>query len=215
MAFEETMANCTEGSLPANANQRSAERLNLMIRAAKLIGPSGEFLCIIRDVSEAGIRVKALSALPDDEHLKLELANGSRFEIGRVWNNETEAGFRLNTPIDVPAFVAERSHHPKCAVRLRVECPATISANGVTTEAAICDISRQCARIRTTGQLALRQEVTLSAFGIGTLRATVQWRDRPFYGLVLREIFSLEELARTVAAIHLPQESNKMNRSVR
>ncbi len=209
------MANSTEGSLPAEINQRSADRLNLMIRAAKLIGPSGEFLCIIRDVSETGVRVKALSALPGDEHMELELANGSRFEISRVWHNETEAGFRFDAPIDVPAFVAERGKHPKRAMRLRVECPATISANGETTEAAICDISRQGARIRTSRPLALRQDVTLSAFGIGTLRATVQWRDRPFYGLVLREIFSLEELAKTVAAIHLPQDAGRLKRSSR
>ena len=45
------------------ADQRAAPRFTLLIRAAKLVSAQGEFVCVIRDVSETGVSVRRLQGL--------------------------------------------------------------------------------------------------------------------------------------------------------
>ena len=47
-----------------DAEQRTAPRFTLLIRAAKLIGPEGEYLCVVRDASESGVSVRLFHPLP-------------------------------------------------------------------------------------------------------------------------------------------------------
>ena len=47
--------------------QRTAPRFTLLIRTAKLLSSSGEYLCVIRDVSSEGIKVRTFHQLPDGE----------------------------------------------------------------------------------------------------------------------------------------------------
>src|SRR5690606_20786923 len=59
---------------PDFMDMREAPRFALLIRSAKLICDSGEYLCIIRDVSETGVRLRLFHPLPPDQLLTLELA---------------------------------------------------------------------------------------------------------------------------------------------
>ena len=48
---------------------RGAQRFTLLIRTAKLVCESGEYLCVIRDVSSTGVRLRLFHDLPaDDAH---------------------------------------------------------------------------------------------------------------------------------------------------
>src|SRR5690606_6832932 len=70
------------------AEQRRAPRFTLLIRSAKLTSPYGEFLCIVRDVSETGVSVRLFHPLPADVPLTLELPNGDRHPLERVWEDD-------------------------------------------------------------------------------------------------------------------------------
>ena len=48
---------------------------------AELICDDSEYLCIIRDVSATGVRLRIFHALPPSRTFQLELATGERFEI--------------------------------------------------------------------------------------------------------------------------------------
>src|SRR3569833_3043983 len=64
---------------------RDAPRFPLLIRTAPLISSSGEFLCEIRDASASGVCIRTFHPLPQGVQLTLDLPNGDKHAIERVW----------------------------------------------------------------------------------------------------------------------------------
>ena len=56
-----------------NDEFRTEPRISLMLRAAKLAGSKGEFLCILRDVSATGLKARLFHPLPSDSPFTIEL----------------------------------------------------------------------------------------------------------------------------------------------
>ena len=180
---------------------RGAQRFTLLIRTAKLVCESGEFLCIIRDVSATGLRLRLFHALPADGHMALELANGEVYFVERVWERDSHAGFRFATPIDVQAFIAEVSPYPRRQPRLRLQFPAVLSCEGQASVATVRDLSPQGARSETTRFLALSQRLKLEGDLFPAMIAKVCWRSGADYGLVFEQVFSLVAFAMLAAKL--------------
>lgn len=178
--------------------QRNAPRYTLLLRSAKLVDADGEYLCIVRDVSESGLKLRLFHPLPGSTHYVLENAGGQRFEVETMWEREDEAGFRFIQPIDVPHFIAEHGPFPKRPIRIRLRQQATIAIAGNIIPATILDLSREGARIETEPRLAIAQPLRLESKELPPLDATVCWRRHPAYGLVFRQVLSLPDLAQRV-----------------
>ena len=185
----------------SSQDMRGAERFALLIGGAKLIGETAEFLCVIRDVSETGLRIKLFHPLPAETRLAIELANGDFYFIERVWETEGEAGFRFAAPIDVAQFIAEDSLFPRRPLRLRLSVPALLTADKGATVVRLHDLSQHGACIEAARHLAIGQQIKLEPEGLPDLIANVCWRSLPEYGVVFKNSFAFDELARFAAAI--------------
>ncbi len=179
---------------PGSEN-RAAQRFALMLRTAKLIAKDGELLCIIRDISATGLKLKLFHCLPPERQLQLELANGSHYSITVVWERNSEAGMRFLKKVEVAAFMTEASPFPRRPLRLRTSLPARITAQGFKGMAVIQDISQHGARIQSSARLAVHQPLQLEVPGMPTLAGWVRWRRHPEYGLSFERGFKLDELA--------------------
>ncbi|MCT2397949.1 PilZ domain-containing protein [Novosphingobium mangrovi (ex Huang et al. 2023)] len=184
-------------------DKRAQPRVALLLRSAKLVGARGEFLCIVRDVSESGVKLRLFHPLVDVEDLWLEIATGERFSIAKIWEKEGEAGFRFVDAIDVERFIAEAGPHPKRPLRIELAYPAILSCAGSTFRATICDLSQQGAKIEAPQRLALGQSFRLESDILPEFDATVRWRREPFYGLVFRQRMSMSEFAEHVRQLQL------------
>lgn len=183
---------------------RNAPRFALMLRVAKLVADEGEFLCIIRDISATGLKLKLFHRLPPVAKLRLELANGSHYSLVVVWEGPGEAGVRFLNKVDVEAFMAEASPFPKRPLRLRISLPARIRARDMRGQAIIHDISQHGARIESGARLAVQQPLHLEVPGMPPLSGWVRWRRHPEYGLAFEHGFRLEELAKHAGRIFGP-----------
>jgi hypothetical protein len=191
---------------PAGAEKRGAERFALLIRTAKLVTEGGEFLCVVRDVSATGVRLKLSHPLPNISRMALEQANGDFHFIEKVWEADGHAGFRFSAPIDVHAFIAEPSPWPRRPVRLRVRLPGLLHADGGACAVRLTDISQAGGRIECPRHLAVEQRVKLEVAGLPQLIANVCWRSSPDYGLVFQQAFALPELARLTAELQMAED---------
>jgi PilZ domain-containing protein len=194
-------------TLQGGAELRGAPRFALMLRSAKLIAEGTEFLCIIRDVSETGVKLRLFHAAPRAEILMIETASGQHYPMQLVWEANGEAGFRFLQPIDVDAFVKESGPYPKRPLRLRVQHPAKVRMGNQSLDATILDISRQGARIAISTKLAIGQKFWLEAEELPLFEATVCWRRVPEYGLVFGQLMGLEELAQRAERMERPERS--------
>ena len=178
---------------------RVAPRFTLLIRTAKLISSSGEFLCVIRDASASGVSIRTFHPLPTGEQLTLELPNGDQHAIERVWEREGSAGFRFSVPVDIDRLLQNKSRYPKRPVRLKLQLPALISCHGTTAGVVIRNISQQGALVESPFRLAIDQRLRLEADNLPVIQASVRWRKDSDYGLVFDDTFQFSELAKLAA----------------
>ena len=177
------------------AEQRRAPRFTLLIRAAKLISPAGEFLCVVRDASETGVSVRLFHPLPPDVPLSLEMPNGDCLALERVWEEEGKAGFRFAKNVEIERIVESPSRFSRRAVRVNVEVPCDLLVGIRRIPGTIHNLSQQGAQIHTIEKLSLMQRVKVRADGMPEITGKVRWRRNDSYGLSFEDTFQFAELA--------------------
>ena len=189
---------------PDHSDQRAAQRFTLLIRNAKIVFPCGEFLCVIRDVSATGLRIKVFHALPDEQPEYLEMATGERYGVSVVWAEDGQMGLRFLEQQDVACLIREEGPYPKRSLRIMLQLPARLRAGGETSDATILNLSQYGANVECRERLAIEQQLILSARLLPDLDAKVRWRKGDQYGLSFHQTFSMDQLALLVARLQAP-----------
>lgn len=185
-----------EPALPEEtSDQRAAPRFTLLIRNAKIVYPSGEYLCVIRDVSATGLRIKTFHRLPDEEPHYLEMATGERYAIAPVWQGEQIAGLRFCEDQDVVSIIREDGPYPKRSLRIMLQVAATATSLGKSYPVTIENLSQYGARFDCADRLAIEQRIVLAGKHLPDIEAIVRWRKGAQYGVAFRRTFRIEELA--------------------
>ena len=185
-------------------DQRGATRYTSLIRSAKLICGSGEFVCVIRDVSSTGISLRTFHRLPSGDRMALELPNGEGYELQKVRTDGREGSFTFLTPVPVEKLIREAPDYPKRQLRLNIEMPIEVSCLTGRGQAITRNLSQQGACIDCDVPLAIAQTVKLTSGDLPEIRAKVRWRRAPEYGLVFDNTFSLSDFACMAASIQSP-----------
>ena len=187
---------------------RTAPRFTLLIRAAKLVSSQGEFVCVIRDVSETGVSVRLFHAMPKADPLELHMPSGGVYELCPVWERDNEAGFEFTSPVDVQRLINEAGEYPKRGLRLGLCFPITLSTLTQKCEGVVENLSQQGARFECDGLFAIDQSLRVSSPDGGSLfkevRAKVRWRRDRQYGVVFDDTFTLGDFARLAARLQAP-----------
>ena len=201
--------NANGASAPAGIDARGAQRFTLLVRAAKLIADGREYLCVLRDASASGIKVRMFHKVPPAHRYELELASGERLGMGLVWEDAGHAGFRFDQEVDVHHIVEERhSAFPKRPIRLGVGQPVMLGSGGLSYVATLRNISQAGACISSDHRLMLHQRVRIDAEGLAPIFAKVCWRNMPLHGLVFERSYAMEELASALQVLNTGPASN-------
>lgn len=194
-----------------DGEQRAAPRFTLLIRAAKLIlDGEREFLCVIRDASNAGLKIRLFDPLPDHhKSISVEMSNGDRYAVEIVWREGDFAGFRFVDTIDVEHLLDEgRGSFPKRQVRLRIQLDGVLHSGGEAVEVAFQNISQQGASIDCDKWLMMNELVRVETSALPAIYAKVRWRSHPRYGLLFEQTFKLDELAHIAAPLQPGENSD-------
>jgi hypothetical protein len=176
-----------------------------LIRSAKIVGRSGEALCILRDASAEEIRIKRFTPLPGDPELEIVLPNGQRHAIVPIWEDGDRMGFRFVEPIDIARLIGgEPTHLRKGEIGLNCLVPGVISCRSGECDVKIHDISQHGARIECALHLAMNERVQLVTDVLPPLMTTVEERRAPFYRLLFDRVFAFDELARMSGVVGPP-----------
>ncbi len=188
--------------LGAAADARHTDRTAApAMRAAKLLCESGEYVCLIREVSASGIKLVLFHDLPFISHAFLELANGEVYPMLGVWAAERQASFRFTQPIDPAELIAEPGAYPRRAIRLNLRASGMVFADGLLRQVGLRDISQNGARFESDTRFALGQILVLSLNAIPELTAWVRWRRGRSYGVVFDTGLRLDQLAAYALAL--------------
>lgn len=188
---------------------RAAQRYTLLIRAAKLVTSQGEFVCILRDVSESGLSVRLFHRVPTGEPIELHMPGGGVYELRLVWERRNEAGFEFVSNVDVARLINEAGTYPKRGLRLGVFFPIKLRTLTGRFEGVVENLSQQGARFECDGLFAIDQTLTLESPEAGgeffDIRVKVRWRRDHEYGVVFENTLSLRDFARLAARLQCPK----------
>lgn len=187
-----------------SVDARAAPRFTMLIRAARLVSGQGEFVCVIRDVSETGVSVRLFHHLPSCETMELHMPGGEFYTIKKVWAKGNEAGFEFLKPVDVSRLVHEAGEYPKRGLRLGMHFPVNVTTLSGSTEAFVENLSQQGARIECDTIFAIDQTLTIIGEDFKEVRAKVRWRRDRHYGLVFDDTYTLGDFARLAAQLQAP-----------
>jgi len=186
-----------------SSERRRSGRFALLIQAAKLVTESHEYLCIVRDASVDGLKIRHFGQFADCGHLKVELANGEAFPVELVWMDETYAGLQFNDPVDLSRIVSlSNGELPKRKLRLKTEAPADVGWEDRIAPAIVRNLSQQGAAIECRELMSKDQMIRLDIHGLSSLFAKVRWRRGTEYGLVFETTLSFEELAAAIVKLN-------------
>ena len=187
-------------------DKRDDQRHTLMLRTAKVVCQSGEYVCLVRDVSDSGVGLRFFHDVPEESRIFLELANGALYPIERVRTHAeadyTEAGYRFAAPVVLEQFLSEASQFAHRPIRLRLQVPVLLTVDGHDFHAMLADVSRCGAKVHIDRRLPLGAFARLDAVGLPLRFGHVRWRKDNDHGIVFQNAIPLEELAR---CLHLLQ----------
>lgn len=176
-------------------DRRGTSRFTILIRSAKLLDEDKEYLCVIRDVSEFGVKLRLYNEIPQGKTLGLELANGDRFAVRQVWSREGFGGFQFSGPVDLERLIeTESGPYPQRKLRLRTRIEGSIGWGDQSCPASLDNISQQGAAIRSDAHFAIDQLVRLDCPNLPTIYAKIRWRNQPHYGLIFEHTLPFEAL---------------------
>lgn len=184
--------------------QRAAPRFKTLIRAAKLVCGKGEFVCVIRDISETGVGLRCFHAVPKDPALALEMQNGEFYELEPVRADNLGASFRFLKRVPVDQLIRESGAFPRRQVRLNIAIPVTLRTLSGPVAAVTHNVSQQGCRVEVAVPLAIAQPLMVESAHLPGIRAKVRWRRDGECGLVFDDTFSLTDFAVHTARFQCP-----------
>lgn len=182
--------------------QRALPRFTLLIRTAKLIAPDGEFLCVVRDASQDGMKARVFRPVPENIPLVVEFGNGERHPVIKIWQDGDVAGFRFLHEVALDRLLADAPEGmQKRSVRLRVALPAVVTVARREVAATFRDISQHGACLHCDDHLAVNARIAIGCSVLPALEAHVRWRRAPLYGVIFTQTFRFDELAQLTAPL--------------
>jgi len=167
----------------------------MMLRRAKMVCQSGEYLCLIRDVSEGGIGLGFLHRVPPEKRTLLRLANDKVYPVERVWTEKRQGGYRFGCTVTLDEFLREETPHAPRPIRLNMPGMVRIRDGRNLLDTRLLDLS--CEGAKVTSPSALRENALLGfeLAGLPPQLAQVRWAEGGQYGLQFQHPLDSEELA--------------------
>lgn len=192
----------------SSGEARTAPRFTLLIRAAKLVSSHGEFVCVLRDVSDTGVCVRLFHRAPTGDPIELHMPGGGIYELRMVWERDNEAGYEFTRPIDVARLINEASEYPKRGLRIGVCFPIRLRTLSGRSNGVVENLSQQGARFESDGLFAIDQSLFIDSdeggIAFSDIRAKVRWRRSSEYGVVFDDTLTLSDFARLAARLQCP-----------
>ena len=179
----------------AMSEQREEPRTQLAPKGAKVVCQTGEYLCMVQDVSLLGAGLRFLHAVPPEPRILLQMPNGLTYPIERVWIGKRQAGYRFGCEVTLEEFTEEDCDFAARAIRLEISASARIGDGRKVREVSIENLSSQGARFNCDEDLPLNCLLGFDIRGLEKRLGQIRWRDGKTYGKQFQHALSEHELA--------------------
>lgn len=181
---------------PAPPTARS-QRLTTLLMVGRLIDPSGDHLCRVRNLSTGGMMVETTAPLAIGTAVRVELRNLNQVDGKVVWTRNQRAGIQFDTAQEVatllhaPEDTGQRPRSP----RLTASCSILLWHLGHTTAPELRDLSQSGCRLGMAHPLPDGAEVRITGPGLPPRHASQRWTGDGEAGFAFHMLLSFNELS--------------------
>ena len=180
---------------PAPPNRREGERHMTLYRVGSLsIGERRE-LCLIKNISAGGMKVRAYCPIPESTRLSVELKCGQPIAGSVSWVRDSNIGISFDQPIDVLDLLSTSLHGPRPRMpRIEVSSFVTIREGAMTYRLKTCDISQGGLKVQGETMIAPGSDVIVALPGLEALPGVIRWSEDRQMGLTFNRLLNLSLL---------------------
>jgi PilZ domain-containing protein len=179
--------------------RRREARYTLILRVGVLEQAGRSALCLVKNISSAGVQVKFYSKPAVDHPVALRVADEPPVHGRIVWVEGDVAGISFASELDGPTLLRVqqklRPNRRRTMPRVNVEAGATVRTGGRTCRAIVSDISSLGARLRTRSPLAMGNRAIVSLDDLPAINAYVRWSDGGESGLAFETAIPMQIIA--------------------
>ena len=181
------------------AERRNEKRYTLILRVGVLEQRGRSSLCLVKNISPTGVRVKVYTQPIPDAPVTIQVADEAPVGGHLIWSRDGSAGISFHEDLDPALLLRVRQklkpHRRRAMPRVAVEASATLRTGGRTRRATVCDISSVGARVRTRTALTPGDRAMITFDNLPTISAFVRWSDSGESGLAFETPIPMQIIA--------------------
>jgi hypothetical protein len=200
---ETTLYSLTKAPPQPGSNGEGDRHLTLFRVGSITIGDRRE-LCLIKNISAGGMRIRAYCTIQEGTRLSVELKCGEPVTGTAQWVSGDTVGIAFDSAVDVVELLTLSMEGPRPRMpRVEVDCFASLRQGAEVHRVHARDVSQGGVKVDTGAAPAIGGEVVLTLPGLDPLPGVVRWREDGSYGITFNKILPLPAL---VAWIHGQRE---------
>jgi len=191
----ETTLYSLSGSAPHPVDRRDGERHLTLFRVGTVTIGDRRELCLIKNVSEGGMLIRAYCALQPGARISVELKRGEQIPGSVNWVRDSSVGITFDERIDVVELLASSMDGPRPRMpRVEVSCFVSVRVGADVYGVQAHDISQGGIKIETDRELDLGSDVVVTLPGMEPHAGLLRWREGKFYGITFNRLLALSEV---------------------
>lgn len=180
---------------PNPLDRRDGERHLTLFRVGTVTVGERRELCLIKNISEGGMLIRAYCPLEPGTRLAVELKRGEQIHGVVSWVREASVGIKFNERIDVVALLANSMDGPRPRMpRVEIRCIASVRQGANIYGMRAHDISQGGVKVEFEGTLEIGSDVVVTLPGLAPQQGLVRWREGTYYGITFNRLLALSEV---------------------
>ena len=179
--------------------RRKEARYTLLLRAGVLEQVGKSSLCLVKNISTAGVQVKLYTRPNAEADVSLRIADEPPVSGRIAWVEDGIAGISFHEDLDAATLLRVQqklsSKRRRTIPRVPVQAVATLRTGGRTCRANVCDISSLGARVRTRSELTEGDRVMVTLQDLPSIKGYVRWSEGGESGLTFETAIPMQLLA--------------------
>lgn len=191
----ETTLYSLSGRAPHPVDRRDGERHLTLFRVGTVTIGDRRELCLIKNVSEGGMLIRAYCAMQPGARISVELKRGEQIPGSVNWVRDSSVGITFDERIDVVELLASSMDGPRPRMpRVEVSCFVSVRVGADVYGVQAHDISQGGMKIATDRELDLGSDVVVTLPGMEPHAGLLRWREGKFYGITFNRLLALSEV---------------------
>jgi hypothetical protein len=203
----ETTGYSLDRDAPAAGERRDDKRHLTLFRVGALTIEGRRELCLIKNISSGGMRIRPYCDLAEGARVTVELKTGMSVPGSVVWTEDSTVGIAFDQPVDVIDVLSASDDGPRPRMpRVEVRCTATLRDGASIHQFAVRDVSQGGVKLEGDLPVALDCDVVVSLPGLAPRAGVVRWSADGNVGVTFNRLLSLAELVEWLKSV---RESDK------